>query len=756
MRLFRPQALARAAFVGALLVSAACSDTTEPTTPSSIVPVTNQTVTARAGDAVTVTVRVLNSNGNPLSGQGVTFTPSAGTANPVTVSTDANGQATTTWTVGNAVGTQTLNVAVGAVTPLTISATVSAGRPAAIAVQAGNNQSAAVGTAVSTAPSVVVRDAGGNPVASASVVFTVASGGGSVTGPAVVTTNAQGIATVGGFTLGPTAGANTLTAQVVDPTLTTPLTVTITATGTAGAAARVTPTRGTNISAVVGSALSGNNLPAVLVTDANNNPVSGAQVTFSVTSGGGTVTGTTQTTNAQGIATVGGFTLGTGVGTNIVTANVQGVGSTVFTIAGTPGNPAQVTIQSGNNQSAPAGSPLTAAPSVLVRDQFGNPVAGVTVTFVATSGNGSVLGGTQTTNAAGVAAAGGFTLGANPGTNTFEARVAGLPAAVFTEVGLAGPPASLSKVTADTISVIAFAQSGPFTVLVRDAAGFAVSGATVTFAVDSAKAGTLSAASVATDAQGHASVTLTAGAVIDTATITASVANLTPVSFTAVVQQNVPTVVTAVQGQGQSATAGTFVGLNPTVELRDANGKPVAGIEVFFGSSTLQTLGGGFLPLPNTTTRQVGNVLAVTTDANGRAAIGWQLGGTPGTNQLSAQVGAPSVTNNPIIFTATGIAAPTSGQITIVAGNNQTVAAGALVTTQPQVIVKNAAGTPLAGVTVQFLPSVGGAVGQEFVQTDANGIAQTSWRLSSTAGLNTLTVAIVGLGASVQFTATGQ
>ena len=103
--------------------------------------------------------------------------------------------------------------------------------------------------------------------------------------------------------------ANTLTAQVVDPTLTAPLTTTFTATGTAGAASRVTPTRGTNISAVVGSALTGENLPAVLVTDASNNPVAGASVTFSVTSGGGTVTGATQTTNAQGIASVGGFTL---------------------------------------------------------------------------------------------------------------------------------------------------------------------------------------------------------------------------------------------------------------------------------------------------------------------------------------------------------------------------------------------------------------------------------------------------------------
>ncbi|AHG90461.1 Ig domain protein group 1 domain protein [Gemmatirosa kalamazoonensis] len=753
MRLFRPRALARVALLGAFVVATACDNTTEPTNPSSIVAVGSQTVTGRAGDAVQVTVRVLNSNGNPLSGQGVTFTPTTGTANPSTVSTDANGQATTTWTLGTAVGTQTLNATVAGVTPITFSATVSPGKPASITVQAGNNQSAAVGTAVTTAPSVLVKDAAGNPVQGISVVFTVASGGGSVTN-AVATTNAQGIATVGSFTLGSTAGANTLTAQVVDPTLTSPLTTSFTATGTAGAASRVTAQRGTNISGVAGVALGATNLPQVLVTDANNNPVAGAQVTFTVTSGGGTVTGATQTTNAQGIATLGGLTLGQTVGPNIITANVQGVGSTVFTIAGTAGAPATVTIQSGNNQSVPAGSPLTAAPSVLVRDQFGNPVSGVTVTFVPTSGNGSVLGGTQTTNAQGIAAAGGFTVGATPGTNTFEARVAGLPPAVFTATGQAGAPATITKVTPDTVVVTAFSQSGPFTVLVRDAAGFPVQGQTVTFAIDSAKAGTLTATSVQTNAQGQASVRLDAGAVIDTAVVTANVGNLNAVVFIAVVQQNVPTIVREVQGNGQSATAGTMVGINPTVEVRDANGRPVAGVLVNFQVNP-GNQGAGLLPLSNDVI-PINNGFSVPTDVNGRAAVGWQLGGAPGQNILNATVSAPSITNNPIVFTATGTAIPTSAVVTIFAGDAQTAPAGTLVPTQPAVLVKNAAGQPLAGVTVQFIPNGNGTVSNPTAQTDANGIARISWRLSTQPGPNSLSASVVGLGVGVVFNAIGQ
>ena len=51
--------------------------------------------------------------------------------------------------------------------------------------------------------------------------------------------------------------------------------------------------------------------PSVLVTDANNNPVSGVAVTFAVASGNGSITGASATTDASGIATVGSWTLGT-------------------------------------------------------------------------------------------------------------------------------------------------------------------------------------------------------------------------------------------------------------------------------------------------------------------------------------------------------------------------------------------------------------------------------------------------------------
>jgi Big-like domain-containing protein len=76
-------------------------------------------------------------------------------------------------------------------------------------------------------------------------------------------------------------------------------------------------------------------LPSVLVSDASGNPVAGAPVTFTVTSGGGTVTGGTETTNSSGIATVGSWTLGTGTGANTLAAATGSLPEVTFTACGT-------------------------------------------------------------------------------------------------------------------------------------------------------------------------------------------------------------------------------------------------------------------------------------------------------------------------------------------------------------------------------------------------------------------------------------
>jgi hypothetical protein len=278
------------------------------------------------------------------------------------------------------------------------------------------------GTAVATQPSVLVRDQNGSPMAGVPVAFNVGTGGGSVTGAAAIT-NSSGVATVGGWTLGTTAGANTLVASTGSLTP-----VTFTATAAAGAAASITKTAGDAQSAAANSAVP--IPPSVTIKDANGNPVAGAAVTFAVTAGGGSVTGGSQTTNSSGVATVGGWTLGTSAGANSLTATSGSLAAAVFTATGTIGAAASVTKTAGDNQTAEDGTTLPIAPAVTVRDGAGNPVPGTTVIFAVGTGGGSLTGGTQTTNSSGVATVGSWTLG-TVGPQTLTATAGTLPPVTF-------------------------------------------------------------------------------------------------------------------------------------------------------------------------------------------------------------------------------------------------------------------------------------------------------------------------------------
>src|SRR5207244_2545318 len=249
-----------------------------------------------------------------------------------------------------------------------------------IALNAGNNQTAAAGTAVPIDPSVIVHDAHGNPVAGVAVTFAVASGGGTVSPTTPVTTGANGIATPTSWTLGTTAGTNTL--RATSGTLTgSP--VTFTATGTAGTASTIALNAGNNQTAAAGTAVPID--PSVIVRDAHDNPVAGVAVTFAVASGGGTVVPTTPvTTGANGIATATSWTLGPTAGTNTLTATSGTLtGSPVtFTATGTAGAASQLVLTTPPSSTARSGVPLAQQPIVQLQDANGNLVnqAGVVVT----------------------------------------------------------------------------------------------------------------------------------------------------------------------------------------------------------------------------------------------------------------------------------------------------------------------------------------------------------------------------------------
>jgi hypothetical protein len=327
---------------------------------------------------------------------------------------------------------------------------------------------ATVGSAVT--PAVLVSDSRGRPVAGATVTFAVTAGGGSVEN-ATGSSNAEGIATPGSWTLGTAAGANRLVANFgsLAP-------VTITVNGTAGAPAAIAPLAGNPVTGPAGTRLT--TQPGVRVTDQFDNPVSGVQVTFTPAAGSGSVTGGVQATGASGEARPGGWTLGQDEGTQ--TLNVSaGALATAITIEATTAPPSTLVRLSATPQWTPAGQPVSEPPSVRAQDAAGNPVAGATVTFIVNSGGGSVTGGTQTTDALGVATVGSWTLGTTPGTNTLTASITASVTAGFTATGLDASGLSLEKFAGDDTTCPINRAGCVFSVRVMQAGNQPAAGETV-------------------------------------------------------------------------------------------------------------------------------------------------------------------------------------------------------------------------------------------------------------------------------------
>lgn len=209
---------ARLASAFLLLVCINCKgETTEPSVATTLAANSSTSVTGVAGAVVTPppSVIVKDQNGSPMGGETVTFAvvSGGGSVSGATVTTDASGIATVgSWTLGPATGANVLNATSGTLAGVEFTATSTAGAAASLARNAGDNQTAAAGSAVPIPPSVVVKDANGNPKSDVSVTFAVVSGGGSITGATAVT-NAAGVATVGSWTLG-SAGVNSLSATV--------------------------------------------------------------------------------------------------------------------------------------------------------------------------------------------------------------------------------------------------------------------------------------------------------------------------------------------------------------------------------------------------------------------------------------------------------------------------------------------------------------------------------------------------------------
>ena len=322
----------------ASLAAAACKAGTEPLPPAAVQLGIAVTPAATAQSGVTLSpqpvVELEDAEGHAFAQAGssivaVLATPGGTLTGTLSVKTDAAGRAVfSDLAISGGVGAWRLRFDSPGLRSVTSNPIqLSAGLAALLTAASGNLQTSVAGTPVAQAPVVRVTDGSGNPVSGVPVEF-AASAGGSVEGASTIT-SAEGNASPTRWTLATTIGLNTLTAT---SSAIPGAEVSFTATGTVGPPALLIPVLGDGQTATVGGSVV--IAPAVKLTDAAGHVLPGVVVSFTAGSGGAVTLGN-PLTDADGIATVGGWSLGLVPGDHTLTASRLGVPSVTFHASGT-------------------------------------------------------------------------------------------------------------------------------------------------------------------------------------------------------------------------------------------------------------------------------------------------------------------------------------------------------------------------------------------------------------------------------------
>ena len=408
--------------------------------------------TGRPGQTLNpLIVEARNQNGDPVTGTLVGFLQDSGSLSNIAVTTGSDGRAQTTLTLPRRAGNITVRAWVGDFNAPDASATFGARAITAplpppppiptgpllpppptqtkLVRISGDEQEGLPGEPLANPFVVKVLDEDGDPFEGATVKFVVLIGGGALSA-VLVQTGADGRAE-STLTLGETLGSNKVQVNVEG----------ISQVVVFSAEGILLPTpsilsivSGDNQSGVIGEVLAN---PFVLeVRDENGNPLEGVTVTFAVSAGGGSLSDTSVDTDANGLAQSI-LTLGGDPGTNTIEVTVEGIAKAeIFNAEAAlpPPEPTNLAIISGDNQTGLTGEPLTNPFVVEVRDQYGDPMAGVTVTFAVLGDDGVLSTETTTTDANGRAEIT-LTLGTEPGGYTVEVGVEGVAeTATFTVV----------------------------------------------------------------------------------------------------------------------------------------------------------------------------------------------------------------------------------------------------------------------------------------------------------------------------------
>jgi hypothetical protein len=276
----------------------------------------------------------------------------------------------------------------------------------------------------------------------------------------------------------------------------------------------------------------------------------------------------------------------------------------------------------------------------------------------------------------------------------------------------------------------------PLEVIVTDSDDKPVQDVVVTFSVGQG-GGSLSGSEIRSDLQGRARATWTLGTEPGDQKAQATADGISgiplsgaPITFSAQAVRPPPASLVLRQAPSVSARNGIPLEQQPAIDVLDSDGQPVPGVQITAGIAS----GGG----------SMSGTTAVVSDGSGRATYtDLTLVGAGGPHTLRFSVADPAleVLSGTIILGAGGPAQ--------IAGIAPLAYAGTVtspVSPPPSVVVKDAAGNVVPGITVTFEANRDARVSPETAVTGANGVARvTSWTLGSTAGVQyTLTARVEG------------
>ena len=623
-----------------------------------------------------VVVQVRDEFNNPVAGQSVTFTVTAGGGmlqgqTTTSMLTAANGQALVNWTVGPYRGvTQRLQVAgirngvhlPGS--PLTVEAGLGVLPDAGLSTLTATSPVIANGSDLSFI-TVTVRDGTGNPLGGYVVRLAVSGTGNKVTVPDSVTNAAgQFLASL----TSTVAGSKIISARVVGSDVLLNSTATVLFNPVPQTAASLTMVSGNNQSAAVGELLA---QPLIVkVINDKNVPAKNYPVDFEVVSGSATLNAATMLTvmtDAEGLARIQ-VTLGTTAGKVTIRARTAPLTTVLFfTANATSGAAHRLSAQSGFSQNGAPGKTLSNPLVAAVTDLYGNPVAGYPLQFQVVSGGGSIGGKNQVvlaTDALGTASAY-WTLGRYLGAlnqlvvNSNQGALAGAPLLMEIARPIL-PDGNLSTISATSPVIADGAASSEVTVtlvdgLSRPLAGFTVdltaSGMNNLITLDDSLSdhdGKVRAKLRSTTAENkviQASIKGSGVSLIDTA----QVRFIPPAQFDQLVY---------VSGDGQTGRIGSLLPQPVVMRVLDYLNRPKGGVIV-----DLEVTGGG-----GTVNRKT--ACSVYSDTAGYCRALWTLGPAAGrrNNSLTARIRLASQSS--LTFSASASASDPA-QWFITGGNQQ-------------------------------------------------------------------------------------